>query len=134
MFQTLFNNIKNDAVMYSVILLRIGVAIAFIYPPVSAWFNADSWLGYFPGFVVGTFGLFGTTVLLHAFGVFEIIIGLWILSGKHILVPSTLATLTLTLIILFNINQMDVLFRDISIALMSLALVVHAWPRRVGAS
>lgn len=108
--------------------LRIGVAFAFIYPPVSAWFAPFSWLGYFPGFVIEMAGQEGIMLLLHAFGVFEIVIGLWILFGKNILIPSALATAALVLIVLFNWNQMDVLFRDISIALMSLALVLREWP------
>ena len=61
------------------LLLRVGAALAFLYPPFSALTGDPyTWLGYFPPFVQG---YLPDLVLLHAFGVIEIIIGLWILSG-----------------------------------------------------
>lgn len=104
-------------------LLRIGVAFAFLYPPVSAWFNPFAWVGYFPSFMLDIAGSYDMT-LLHVFGVFEIIIGLWILFGRNIFLPSLVATAALFAIVFFNWNQMDVLFRDLTIALMSLTLVI----------
>ena len=36
------------------LLLRIGAALAFLYPPLSALFGDPyTWLGYFPPFVQG---------------------------------------------------------------------------------
>ncbi len=105
------------------LLLRCGVAFAFIYPAVSAVFDPFSWIGYFPQFMLG---IVPDAVLLHAFGFSEILIGIWILLGWRILIPSLLASLYLTLIVILNFNQMDVIFRDISILFMSLALVVIA--------
>ena len=104
------------------ILLRVGVAFAFIYPAISAVFNPFAWIGYFPPFLISLFP-FDSIILLHIFGVTEVIIGLWILSGKKIFIPSALASLYLVGIILFNFVQLDVIFRDISILLMALALV-----------
>jgi hypothetical protein len=69
-------------------------------------------------------------VLLHGFGIIEIVIALWILSGKNILIPSTLATLMLLGIVAFNIPLMDVVFRDLSIAAMSASLSYTAWENR----
>lgn len=105
-------------------LLRLGVAFSFLYPPVSAWFNPYAWVGYFPTFIVDMSPVSDLT-LLHLFGILEIALGLWILFGKKILVPAALATLSLFLIVTFNWTQMDVLFRDLPIALMALALVVR---------
>ncbi len=106
------------------LLLRVGVAIAFIYPPISALIEPLAWVGYFPSFISAL--PIDSTTLLHIFGAFEVIIGLWILSGKKILVPSALAVLSLAAIVLFNLAQMDVLFRDIPIALMAFALALDA--------
>jgi uncharacterized membrane protein YphA (DoxX/SURF4 family) len=102
-------------------LVRLGVAFSFLYPPVAAYFDPYSWIGYFPSFIKG---FIPDELLLHSFGILEILIGLWILSGIRIFIPSALATLLLFLIVLFNWPQLDVLFRDISIALASLALVI----------
>jgi len=103
-------------------LLRIGVGFAFLYPPISAIFNPFAWIGYFPLFVTNIFP--DAIVLLHIFGVIEVIVGLWILSGKNIFIPSAVAALMLAGIIIFNFSQMDVLFRDVSILLMAVALML----------
>lgn len=107
---------------YVEFLLRIGIALAFIYPPVSALFNPYSWVGYFPVFVSNRG--FDMIVLLHIFGAVEMLIALWILFGKRIFIPSAIASFILAAIVVFNLNQMDVLFRDISILLMSIALAL----------
>ena len=104
------------------LLLRIGVAFSFLYPPISAFFNPYSWVGYFPVFISDT-GL-DMLLLLHIFGVIEIAIGLWVLSGKRIFIPSAIAVLMLASIVLLNITQMDVLFRDVPILLMAIALCI----------
>lgn len=105
------------------LLLRIGVAFAFLYPPFDALANPDSWIGYFPKFV---HGIAPDLVLLHGFGVIEVIIALWILSGKKIFLPSLAATLMITTIVLANLNNFEILFRDLSIAAMALSLAVSA--------
>ena len=68
------------------LLLRIGVAFAFLYPPISALFNPFAWIGYFPFFLTNLFS--DPIVLLHFFGVVEVIVGLWILSGAMAAVGS----------------------------------------------
>ncbi|MEK7505843.1 MAG: hypothetical protein AAB597_03035 [Patescibacteria group bacterium] len=106
-------------------LLRLGVAFAFLYPAIAAVFDPFSWIGYFPEFMKG---YVSDTLLLHAFGFSEAVLALWILSGKKIFIPSVLTSLYLALIVLLNIGQMDVIFRDISILAMSLALAAMSYP------
>ena len=109
-------------------LLRVGLAFAFIYPAVSAWFSPYIWLGYFPGFILDAVGSNSNElILLHTFGAVEIVIGLWFLYGKKLMIPSAIATLILALIVIVDFRLMDVVFRDISIALMSSALFLDAW-------
>lgn len=105
------------------LLLRVGVAFAFLYPPINALSNPDSWIGYFPKFI---HGLAPDAVLLHGFGLIEVVIALWILSGKKIFWPSLAAALMLVTIVLSNLNNFEILFRDLSIAAMALALAVGA--------
>lgn len=105
------------------LLLRIGVSFAFIYPAVSAWFNPYAWVGYFPSLMHVVIGQ-NDLLFLHMFGILELVIAFWILSGKHILLPILAASLLLFLIIAFNLNQFDVLFRDVPILLMTLALLL----------
>lgn len=101
------------------ILLRLGVALAFLYPPINAVFDPYAWLGYFPSFVRD---LGPELVLLHIFGVIEVVIALWILSGKKIFIPSLIASAMLFAIVFTNLGDFQVLFRDIPIAFMALAL------------
>lgn len=110
------------------LFLRLGAAFAFLYPPFSAFFGDPyTWFGYFPQFLQG---YVPDMVLLHAFGVVEIIIGLWILSGYKIFLPALAATAMLLGIVVFNFSQLDVLFRDIAIACMTFSLAVINMPSR----
>ena len=63
-------------------------------------------------------------VLLHSFGALEVALALWVLSGWKVRVPATLMLLMLLAIVFFNLNQFQVVFRDLSIAGIALALIV----------
>ena len=104
------------------LILRIGVAFAFLYPPYAALIDSYSWLAYFPGFVHSW--NINQLLLLHAFGVLEVVIALWLLSGYRIVIPATLATLMLLGIVVFNMPNFQVLFRDVSIAAMAIGLAM----------
>lgn len=107
-------------------ILRIALAFSFLYPPLAALFDPYAWIGYFPAFVMGFVGR-GDIVLLHIFGIAEVGLALWILFGKRVFVPCLIAALLLFLIVLFNLAQLSILFRDISLGLLALGL---AWTHR----
>jgi len=110
------------------LLLRVGAAFAFIYPPISALVGDPyTWIGYFPSF---TRGFIDEVVMLHMFGVVEVGIGLWILSGYKIFVPALLATALLLGIVVFNPSEFPILFRDLSIAALTFALALMHAPVR----
>ena len=109
-------------------ILRLGVAFAFLYPPINAWTNPGDWIGYFPPF---TRDIVDDMVLLHAFGLVEIIIAVWIIWGRNIFWPAAAATVMLVGIVLFNMNNFIVIFRDLSIAAAALALALMNIPRSV---
>ncbi len=115
------------------LLLRAGVAFAFLYPSLNALVDPYAWIGYFPSFVKGYLPDF---LLLHIFGVVEVVIALWILSGWRIGWPCVIATVMLVGIVVFNIPNFQVVFRDLSIAAMSLALAVISYTddRKLSAS
>ena|SRR3989338_1912426 len=109
------------------LLLRIGVAFAFIYPALAAFSDPYSWVGYFPRFLLDMVG--NDLSLLYSFGALQIALAIWILSGKKIFYPSVIATAMLLGIVTFNASQMDVLFRDLSIAAMAGALALLHWKK-----
>lgn len=103
------------------LILRVGLAFAFLYPPVAAYFDPFAWIGYFPDFLRELVN--NDALLLHSFGVIEVVVALWILSGVRIFLPSLAAALMLLGIIIFDFSQMDVIFRDVSILAMAIALM-----------
>lgn len=107
-----------------VAVLRIGVAFVFFYAAIAGLMQPENWIGYFPQFLRK---LVPETLLLGCWAIFEIIIASWILSGKKIFIPSALASLSLAGLIVFNIPQMDVIFRDISILCTSVALAINSY-------
>lgn len=106
-------------------MLRIGAALAFLYPPVAAVFDPVSWLGYFPHFIRAL--PIDSLILLHGFGIIEVVLALWMLSGWRIRTPALLMTAMLLFIVAFNLAQIDTIFRDLSIAALTLALAL--WPK-----
>ncbi len=109
------------------LLLRIGIAFAFLYPPLAALSDPDAWIGYFPGFLLAL-GVDPLT-LLHIFGALESVIALWILFGRKVFVPSITAAVLLIAIVAVNGIQFPILFRDVSIALAAVALALMHHPR-----
>ena len=63
-------------------------------------------------------------VRLHSFGALEVLIALWILSGRKIMVPSLAATAFLLAIVILDFSQFEVVFRDLSIAAATLYLAL----------
>lgn len=103
------------------LLLRIGVAFAFIYPAVAGFFDPYSWVGFFPPFLLD---IIPGTILLPAFGIFEILLALLILFMKQPFYPAIIAAIILLAIVVFDFKTIDIIFRDVSILLMALALAL----------
>jgi uncharacterized membrane protein YphA (DoxX/SURF4 family) len=114
---------------YAGLLLRAALAFSFLYPPIAAWSDPFTWLGYIPHFVTA-FWPFSNLLLLHTFGIVEIILALWILSGRKIYIPCALAAFILLFIVVTNTDQFDVLFRDLSIAALAVSLAIRNWPKK----
>src|SRR3989338_1336982 len=91
------------------ILLRAGVAFAFLYPPIDALFDPTSWFAYFPSYIRH---LAPEPLLLHGFGALEVVLALWILSGKKIFYPCLAATLILVAIVISATADFQVVFRE----------------------
>lgn len=114
---------------WSRLLLKGGVAFAFLYPPIDALFHPEAWIGYFPQALHAAAAAAGISdlVLLHSFGLIEAIIALWILFGRKVHIPATLALLVLLAIVFSDLADLQILFRDIAIALSAAALAADSW-------
>ena len=96
-------------------LLRLGLAFTFVYAAISGFIQPENWVGWLPEFV-------RSEIWLNAFGVFEILMGLWLLSGWEILWAGLISGAALLGIAIFNLGAMLIVFRDVGLAAAAFAL------------
>lgn len=113
------------------IILRVGLAFALLYPPINATVDSGTWVGYFPQIMRG---VIDDTLLLHIFGIIEVGLAFWILSGWRIYLPAFATAGLLVGIVAVNIPEFQVLFRDLSIAALALALALLHLPRHTSST
>jgi len=122
---------SRNFVLFAKFLLRVGLALSFLYAGFSGLLNPSSWVGFFPfnpSSWVGFFPfflrkIFDPQILLFVFSVYEIILALVLLWGRYTLFSASLSALTLFFIIILNLAILDIVFRDIGLFFASLALV-----------
>ena len=105
-------------------LIRLALAFAFLYVAYFSYAQPENWIGFFPPFLLG---LFPEVFLITGHAVFHGVLGLWLLSGWKTFIPSILAFLSLSAIAALNFSQMDIVFRDVSLALAALYLATLKW-------
>lgn len=108
-------------------LLRVAIAFAFLYPPVSAYLNPTAWIWFVPDFVEI---FLPKEIFLYAFSIFEILVALGVLFMKNPIIPALGAALALAAIVVIDWAAFDIVFRDISILLSAIALVLFEKERR----
>ena len=101
-------------------LLRAGIAIAFLYAAISSFLDPFAWIGFMPAWIER---VVPRAALLSLFSAYEIILALWLLSGKQAYRAAALSSATLFAIIIFNVASLDILFRDVPILFAALALM-----------
>lgn len=109
------------------LFLRLAVAFAFLYPPVSAYLNPTAWLWFVPDFVEL---VVSKQVFLNVFGVMEIALALAIIFMKNPTYPLFAASAILAGILVLDYTAFDVVFRDVSILLAAVALILLHRERR----
>lgn len=101
--------------------LRAGLAVVFLYAAISAFLNPLAWAGYIPAFVQN---LISPKIFLYIHSIFNILLGLWLLSNRQTFYASIIASLALLAIIVFNYSALDIIFRDIAILFAAAALAI----------
>ena len=102
------------------LLLRVGLALSFLYPAFSSLLEPTNWIGFFPMFLRA---LIPDPALLYVFAGYEIVLGLWLLSGKKLFISSLISFATLAGVLVFNLGALDLVFRDVGLSFAALALV-----------
>lgn len=111
---------------FAFFLLRSAIASVFVYAAIASFVTPDNWIGYFPLFLRH---IIPQSMLLTVFSVYELILAVWLLGGKFIFFAAVLAAVTLSGIIIFNIDQLDIVFRDFTVILAALSLAVFTYKK-----
>ncbi|TSC89156.1 MAG: hypothetical protein G01um10143_537 [Parcubacteria group bacterium Gr01-1014_3] len=101
------------------LILRLSLAFAFSYAAISSFIYPEAWVGWLPEFV-------RTTGWLTFFGLGQVFMSIWLVSGYKTFYAASLSAGMLLGIVVINLSALDVVFRDISLALSALALAVLA--------
>lgn len=106
---------KYDASLF----LRVGLAFVFIYSAVSGFSNPQAWVGFIPD--IGNF--ITKAYLLFFSDVINLVLGLWLLSGKKTFYVAVVSSIMLAGIVLTNLGALIITFRDVGLFFAAVALV-----------
>ncbi len=106
--------------------LRFGLAFVYGYAAIEILFHPDNFLKYVP---MAMQNMIPISTFLVVFCVFEALLTVWLLTGKHDIYAGSLSFLVMCAIIIPNVAFMSVLFRNIAIAFASLALMALDYER-----
>lgn len=106
--------------------LRFGLAFAFVFASVGIYLDPESFLHYIPDTVQNEHFL---NYFLLIFAVMEILMSVWLLSGWQVRYAAFLSFVIMISIVVFNLDYLFILFRNIAISFAALALTVLEWPK-----
>src|ERR1700733_9502936 len=108
---------NNKLAMY---LLRIGMAFVLLYASFEIYVHPTNFLKFVPPFIVDLVPL---QPFLDFFGVAEVFLALWLLSGWKGAYPALLSVLMVIGITVCNTEYFQGLFRNVAMAFGGLALL-----------
>jgi len=101
------------------LILSLGLAFVFLYAGIASLMNPQLWVSYLPQFMGNFIAL---DVAIKFIAVYEIVLGLLLVSGKFRKVAAALSALTLVGIIVSSLNQFVITFRDVGLLFAAVAL------------
>lgn len=100
-------------------LLRFGLAFTFLYAGIGSFLHPEVWVGFFPPQLEMIAPL---SQLLPLFSIYELVLALWLLSGRWLFYASLLTAATMLGIVIANFSSMDIVFRDLGLFFAALEL------------
>ena len=100
-------------------ILRWGLAFVFFYAAIASLLDPSEWVSFLPGFLATASY---AHLLLTVFSAYQLVLAGFLFSGRRIYWASLFATITLAGIIVANVQESDLIFRDVGLAFASLAL------------
>lgn len=101
--------------------LRVGLAFVFAYASVEIYLNPQNFLKYTPSFILD---IVPVNLFLYSFGVAELLLSVWLLTGWKPEYPSIISVMLIAGIVVFNMEYFQILFRNVAIAFAGLALLM----------
>lgn len=101
------------------LFLKLSIASVFLYAAVAATLQPFNWIGFIPQFATV---IAPADILLRFFSLYQLLLALWVLSGRKAFLSSLVSAVTLLGIIVANWGDLDILFRDFAIFFAALAL------------
>lgn len=101
------------------VLLSCGLGFVFLYAGIDALIQPLNWAGYLPGFLSA---FIAPSLALKLIAIYEIVLALWLISGRYRKIASILAALTLAGIIVVNLREFFITFRDVGLLFAAVAL------------
>jgi len=114
-------NFINKNKDYSVPIIRISLALVLLWFGIDEIINPENWFGYIPG-QLSYILPFSLETFIFLNGIFEIIIGVLLLSGFYTRIVAFVAALHL-LSITIAVGYNDVSVRDFGLTLMAVSLI-----------
>lgn len=102
-------------------LLRLAVSVSLAYAAMAAFLNPIAWTGFIPAWIKQ---IIDAKAFLFVFSAFEILLVLWLVYGKKLFLAAIVSAALIFLITIFNLNAMEIVFRDIGLGLAALALAI----------
>lgn len=102
-------------------ILRIALAVPFLFAAIDATLQPEAWVGFIPFFLRN---IFPESLLLGAHAVVDFTLALWLLSGWKTKYAAAFSALNLAIIIVVNITALEIIFRDVGLLLAAIALGV----------
>ena len=100
-------------------VLRVALAVPFLYAAIAATLQPEAWVGFIPYFVRN---ILPESLLLATHSLMKTILALWLLSGWKTKYAAAVSALALLTIIVLNLASLDIIFRDIGLLLAAVAL------------
>lgn len=101
--------------------LRVGLAFVFAYASYEICVNPANFLKYTPSFILN---VVPENIFLYTFGVAELVLAVWLLTGWKAEYPSIISVMLMVGIIVFNPEYFQILFRNVAIGFGALALLM----------
>lgn len=105
-------------------LLRGGLAFVFLYACIFIFIFPERYIKWLPDFYVNNVPPFFANGFLIGFALVEVALVLWLLFGRRVEYAALIAAVILLIIIIFNVEKMPILFRNIGLLGCALTLYV----------